>query len=111
MLGGINVLKYYTKYKIKDCVSILKGKNIYDVFDYKIDFDLNETKATIIFTGCNTHMCRDIRTRYEMSFVEADEGTVIEMVFKNELYILPFPCIPVMWIDEFIEIKLDAKRQ
>lgn len=104
------MLKYLTHYTVMDCFSLLRGKNVYDVFDYKIDFFESENKASITFVKCNTHMCRSIHTNYILHFVPQADGTSIEMVFQNELYVLPIPCIPEKWVDEFMDVKFSAKR-
>lgn len=105
------MLKYCAPYNLKDCLSLLGGKNMYDVFEYRFEYT-NETldNANIIFTKCNTHMCRSIRTSYLVKFIAKNDCTIIEMHFQDELFILPLPCIPEKWVDEFMEQKLDAMR-
>lgn len=103
-------LIYSTKYNTEDCLGLLSRKNLYDVFNYTFKNMSDKESSEIILTGCNKHHCGSIRTVYLMRFIKYDNGTLIEMVFQNELYVSPIPCIPEYWVDEFLFQKLEAIR-
>jgi hypothetical protein len=104
------MLRYKTHYNLKDCITLLRGKNIYDVFNYRFEYKNQDTEAFIIFTKCNTHWCNSIHTKYSIKFVQEDNATIIDLCFLNEWWILPLPCIYDKWVDEFMFQKMDAVR-
>lgn len=61
----------------------------------------------IIIKECNTHLCNNPRTCYEITF-EKEVKTIIKVIFISEWYILKVPIIPQKWMDEFMKQKLNA---
>lgn len=100
------IYKYTTDYSIEDCMGILARKNIYDVFEYSYE-KKTDNAIEIIIKECNTHLCNNPRTCYEITF-EKEVKTIIKVIFISEWYILKVPIIPKKWMDEFMKQKLDA---
>ncbi len=100
-------LQYKTSKNMQQCIDYLKNKNIHDIFEYHFK-QIIDNEYGVIFTKCLTHLCGNKRTKYKMHLIEIDGGTLIKLIFIDELFILPVPCIPELWISEFMECKLNA---
>lgn len=74
---------------------------------YRYTTDYSNNAIEIIIKECNTHLCNNPRTCYEIIF-EKRNKTIITVMFISEWYILRVPIIPQKWMDEFMKQKLDA---
>lgn len=101
-----SVYRYITNYSIEDCMGILARKNIYDVFEYSYEKKADDI-LEIVIKECNTHLCNNPRTCYEITF-EKGERIIINVMFVSEWYALKIPIIPKKWMDEFMKQKLEA---
>ena len=102
-----NIYRYITDYSIEDCMGLLARKKIYDVYEYSYEKKADDI-LEIMIKECNTHLCNNPRTCYEITFEKGDK-TIINVMFVSEWYALKVPIIQKKWMDEFMKQKLDAK--
>ena len=107
------IRSYTTKWSIDDCLSFLRRKNIYDLYEF--NFECRDGQYYLTFSSLwprEAYRHYHPSSVYSISFEQQEDQTVFTVRFHHtEGFMSDTPFVLTEHMDQFFRRKLDAQKK